>query len=456
MKANHELMAREVFDSGYERVRYETTKFPFYDIGSVISYLIKYAKKKYSANPNLISHFRQQQSAPLPGNNMAVCRGAHCDEPGLSLSMVGDLIWMRKGWGSFLSREVLDFLKGRHIVLGNLETPVSPSKKVIEYMPDLFSFNSPPVMLDHLAECFTAVSIINNHSLDQGMAGLCETRQELDKRNVLHVGAYEPGQEQGYVMIHKGRWRVALLAYGWGLNHISQQEVTNSLRLNIMDLSDPSTTIDYSPIENHVRRAKQDGADLIVCSLHWGHEFEMYPTFHMMKIARELISRGVDVIMGHHPHVLHPFEIVDVNADRPFGFDNIQDSTRPEARRAVVAYSLGNFVSAMYMKECLQSCIFNLNYVRQDEHLVLDGVSYLPTRCVKARRGNFRRQVISILDELKKEDSPGLKRNLMQASGALQIIWAKHFCMKNPAAETAGSNIHENRSSVPCVYVSDK
>jgi poly-gamma-glutamate capsule biosynthesis protein CapA/YwtB (metallophosphatase superfamily) len=37
----------------------------------------------------------------------------------------------------------------------------------------------------------------------------------------------------------------------------------------------------------------------------------------------------VDVIMGHHPHVLQPFEIIDVNADRPFGFDNILDETEP-------------------------------------------------------------------------------------------------------------------------------
>jgi poly-gamma-glutamate synthesis protein (capsule biosynthesis protein) len=70
-------------------------------------------------------------------------------------------------------------------------------------------------------------------------------------------------------------------------------------------------------MEKHIDSAKKDRADLILWSLHWGHEFEMYPTFHMMQIARELISKGVDVIMGHHPHVLHPFEIVDVNAERP-------------------------------------------------------------------------------------------------------------------------------------------
>ena len=430
MTDNHELMAQEVFGYSYERIRYEVTKFPFYDIGSVAGYLIKYVKKKYSANPNLIRHFRQHQSVPLSNNNIDVCRGAHCDEPDLRISMVGDLMWMRNGWESFLSKKVIEFLNGRDIVLGNLETPVSPSNRVIEYLPDLFSFNSPPAMLDHLAKCFTALSIINNHSLDQGLAGLCDTMRELDRRKVMHAGAYPLGQDQEYVMIHKGRWRVAFLAYGWGLNHISQQTISSTVRLNIMDLSGPLKSIDYSIIEKHISSAKENKADLIICSLHWGHEFEMYPTFHMMKLARELISKGVDVIMGHHPHVLQPFEIVDVNADRPFSFDNIQDSTNPEARRALVAYSLGNFVSAMYTRECLQSCIFNLNYVRQNKQLILGSVSYLPTFCSKTHKGESSSRVVSILDELRKECPSGLKKELVAGLRGITEHLGKAFLIE--------------------------
>ncbi len=413
MTDKHGLMSQEVFESTWERVRYEVTKFPFSDLRSSADYLIKYARKKYSANPQLITHFMQWQSAPLPLNTSANCTAASCVGPDLRISMVGDMMWMRKGWRSFLSTEVLAFLEGRDIVLGNLETPVSPSHKVIECMPDLFSFNSPSAMLDHLAECFTAVSIVNNHSLDQGIAALCETMQELDKRGLLHAGAYAPDHDREYVMIHKGRWRIAFLAYAWGLNHISPQEINSPVRLNVMDLSDPLKPTDYSIMEKHIDSAKKDRADLILWSLHWGHEFEMYPTFHMMQIARELISKGVDVIMGHHPHVLHPFEIVDVNAERPFGFDNIQDSTRPEARKVVIAYSLGNFVSAMYTRECLQSCIFNINYISREDRLILDGVSYLPTFCLKTYRGALMRQVVSIPDALKKDHPLGRERDLI-------------------------------------------
>jgi hypothetical protein len=41
----------------------------------------------------------------------------------------------------------------------------------------------------------------------------------------------------------------------------------------------------------------------------------------------------------------------------------------------VVIYSLGNFVSAMYTRECLESSVFNLDFLHVDDRLILDSVS---------------------------------------------------------------------------------
>lgn len=330
--------------------------------------------------------------------------------PALKISMGGDIMWMRKGWSDFISEEVLSFLQSRDIVLGNLETPVSPSHKVNEYMPDLFSFNSPPEMLDQLARCFTAVSIVNNHCLDQGIEGLHNTIRELDARNILHAGAsvYSHGRE--YEVIKKNGCSVAFLAYAWGLNRGRLPRVADSARLNIINLCDPSAATDYSMVREHIRRARLEGAQLVICSLHWGHEFELYPTYHMLKVARHLVSLGIDVIMGHHPHVLQPFEVIDVNADRPVDFDNIRDETEPKARKAVVIYSLGNFVSAMYTRECLQSSVFNLDFLPENDRLVLDSVSYIPIYCIKKSGGKFSPKVVAVFEELKKHHPPHMKR----------------------------------------------
>jgi poly-gamma-glutamate capsule biosynthesis protein CapA/YwtB (metallophosphatase superfamily) len=428
MTENCEALAGEVFHHAFEQVRYEIYRFPFYDVRSDIRYLSKYFLKKHSVNPSLARHFIQKNKRPFAGCYLPA-RGKAIDSlPALKISMTGDIMWMRKGWSDFISDEVLSFLQSRDIVLGNLETPVSPSHKVNEYLPDLFSYNSPPEMLDQLARCFTAVSLVNNHCLDQGINGLHNTIRELDSRKILHAGAGVANDGREYEVIGKNGFRVAFLAYAWGLNRGTRRpEPSGAVRLNIMNLCDPSATTDYSLVREHIRRARLERAQLVICSLHWGHEFELYPTYHMMKVARHLISLGVDVIMGHHPHVLQPFEVIDVNADRPIGFDNIRDENEPKARKGVVIYSLGNFVTAMYTRECLQSIIFNLDFRHGNDRLVLDSVSGMPIYCMKRYNGKFSPKVVALSEELKKRHPPHVKRVFKESCRDMAKLLGRPF-----------------------------
>lgn len=396
-------MAREVFAKSYERIRYETTKFSICDISSTIQYLRKFRHKKYSVNPAIRRHFTRQRNTSIPWSTRANLKEQATPMPTLRISMVGDIMWMRKGWGSFLSEEVRSFLSQRDIVLGNLKTPVSTDHNVIECLPDLFSYNSPTSLLDHLAHYFTALSVVNNHCLDQGVAGLRNTLRELDGRNILHAGVCAEDRGRGYTLIRKNGSAVAFLSYAWGLNRGKDSRFRDPLRLNLLNLCDPSKPTDYALVEEHVRQARAEQAELIVCSLHWGHEFEMYPTYHMMTIARQLVARGVDVIMGHHPHVVQPFEIIEVNADRQFAFDNVQDLDRPGYRRAIIVYSLGNFVSAMYTRECKESIIFNIDLVRTAGGLALGSIDYIPVYCMRRPKGGESgAYVVDVLKELNK------------------------------------------------------
>ncbi len=417
-------MAREVFHHGFERVRYEIHPFPLSDIRSDIRYLLKYLFKKHSVNPSLAGHFLQKTASPFSNRKLNAPMEVS-SVTALKISMVGDILWMRKGWKDFISEEVLSFLQGRDIVLGNLETPVSSVNKVNEYLPDLLSFNSPPEMLDQLARCFSAVSIVNNHCLDQGIAGLRDTIRELDARNIRHAGACVDDHGRAYEVVGKNGCLVAFLAYAWGLNRGRRPKAGDPPQLNLLNLCDPSAEIDYSLVREHIRKARREGAQLIICSLHWGHEFELYPTYHQMKVARHLVSLGVDVIMGHHPHVLQPFEIIDVNADRPFDFNNIRDELQPQERKAVVMYSLGNFVSAMYTRECLQSSVFNLDFFHAGGRFVLDAVSFLPIYCMKRSSGKFEPKVVALQEELKKRCAPHRKRALRENYGNISAHLGK-------------------------------
>jgi len=89
--------------------------------------------------------------------------------------------------------------------------------------------------------------------------------------------------------------------------------------------------------------------DFKIVSLHWGHEYEYYPTIAQAKLAREIVALGADVIVGSHPHVQQPIEICEVNGYRSVKSQaspcQLKDSHSQIPRKALIIYSLGNFIT---------------------------------------------------------------------------------------------------------------
>jgi poly-gamma-glutamate synthesis protein (capsule biosynthesis protein) len=71
--------------------------------------------------------------------------------------------------------------------------------------------------------------------------------------------------------------------------------------------------------------------DFVIAQLHWGMEYELYPTPEQVDIAHAMAELGVDAIVGHHPHVLQPLEL----------YRTVRDPDRV----VPVAYSLGNLTN---------------------------------------------------------------------------------------------------------------
>lgn len=61
-------------------------------------------------------------------------------------------------------------------------------------------------------------------------------------------------------------------------------------------------------IERTINRIKEQKVDYIIVSLHWGQEFINIPAVQQINDARSIINMGVDIIHGHHSHVIMPFE----------------------------------------------------------------------------------------------------------------------------------------------------
>ena len=103
---------------------------------------------------------------------------------------------------------------------------------------------------------------------------------------------------------------------------------------NGLSLPDDSEVIlvrakDESLIQQRIIAAKKK-ADVVIVSAHWGNEYTHEPTDYQRELAGKIASWGADVIIGTHPHVIQPVEYI----------------TNSDGRQTLVAYSLGNFISA--------------------------------------------------------------------------------------------------------------
>jgi len=212
--------------------------------------------------------------------------------------------------------DVEPLIQGADIAFANLETPVAPTSG----QPGRpFRFNAPPELPAALkASGFTVLSTANNHAYDQGVQGVVETLERLRAEQLLPVGSgtTRPEAEQVRVLQVKGL-RVAFLGFtdlfNTNLNRNGNEPWVRPL--------DPDAAV-------AAVRAARAQADAVVVSIHWGVEYEHDPRPHQREVAARLCQAGADLILGTHPHVLQPVEMLSQGGNR-----------------TLVAYSLGNFIS---------------------------------------------------------------------------------------------------------------
>ncbi len=208
---------------------------------------------------------------------------------------------------------------------GNLETPIAGDERGFRGYP---LFNAPVALAEALAEAgFDILSTANNHSLDQGYAGLVHTLEILHLQGITPVGtAANQTQASAVVMSEKNGIKQAFLAYTYGTNGIPIP-ADKPYAVNL---------IQEERITEEIGTARAMGADIVTVSLHFGNEYQRKPSQQQQQLARFCIDAGADLVLGHHPHVVQPYERYTTTRE---------DGT---IREGVIIYSLGNFISNQF------------------------------------------------------------------------------------------------------------
>lgn len=239
------------------------------------------------------------------------------------LVFVGDIMTHPNIVKSFENKDILfdlkDYLKG-DIVFANLEFTVDTNKPPMPY-PE---FNGSIEYLRYFFNYFNLFSVANNHAYDQGAQAEAETIAEIERNNKLIIGGSTNSKYIKPLITNINNIPIFLSAYTMLDNGISYRSNENGY-FYFMNF--------FPKKEDLIEKIKDDlklatNNELKIISLHFGLEYTTKPEEKTIKIARDLIENGVDIIIGHHPHVPRCSEIYE-------GTNH----------KGIIIYSLGNFIA---------------------------------------------------------------------------------------------------------------
>jgi poly-gamma-glutamate capsule biosynthesis protein CapA/YwtB (metallophosphatase superfamily) len=335
-------------------------------------YLRKYAEGRATAPTELLAHMERAR---------AVIRRERQTSTGsaqaVTVAFAGDLMWLRRGWDDYPDAALLDELRCSDAVVANLESPVAQGLDVPALLPDYVRYNSAPGLVQALKRAdgrpvLTAVSVANNHALDRGDEGLSRTLAFLEREGVVAVGA-GPKESPHWKPMRVGPFTLGLYAACWGTNDPAAAPASAWRVETLPGLAPPGARpVDLDAARAALSQMASAGVDLKVVLLHWGHEYELYPSPLQLVVARELAAAGADLVVGTHPHVPQPAEVCEVlpGGRGPAGSTCVMDSSGAHARRALILYSLGNFASAMVTVPTQVGVVERLRLWRDDHGLV--------------------------------------------------------------------------------------
>jgi poly-gamma-glutamate capsule biosynthesis protein CapA/YwtB (metallophosphatase superfamily) len=191
-------------------------------------------------------------------------------------------------------------LGGVDLALCHLEVPLVGDGQQVTGYP---SFHAPRELANAIAGAgYDGCSTASNHSLDGGRPAIDATLATFDTLGLGHVGtARSPEEDVAPRLYSLDGVVVAHLSYSYGFNGYEPPADAPW----VVDRIDPAV------IARDATAARAAGAHLVVVSLHWGTEYQHDPDTFQRDTAAAVTAIGdVDLVIGHHAHVVQPVEQV--------------------------------------------------------------------------------------------------------------------------------------------------
>lgn len=308
-----------------------------------------------------------------------------------TISAVGDMLMHMpvistgaQGDGSYdfasIFRYFSDYIQSADYAVGNLETTLAGTQNGFPYS-GYPNFNCPDGIIDSMKTAgFDGILTANNHSYDTKSVGFRRTYQTISQRNLDIFGTKGNADDPNFLIAQCNGINIAMSCYTYEDHAGVNEKAPNGWLMTKEDAplinAFDYTNLDlfYEEIQNNLSEMEEAGADAYILFIHWGDEYQLQQNSTQSAMAQKLCDLGVDVIIGGHPHVVQPVELLT--------------STLDETQKTVCLYSLGNAVSNQRLGyiDRIQTAhtedglLFSVTFAKySDGTVILESATAIPT-----------------------------------------------------------------------------
>ena len=289
------------------------------------------------------------------------------------------------------------YIQAADYAVANLETTLAGTAYKYSGYP---AFNCPDQIVDGVKDTgFDMLLTANNHCYDTRTKGFHRTLEVLNGAGMDHLGTVDSQEEAQYLVKDINGIRVGMVCYTYEDNADPQVMAPNGITMSNADEVLINTFYNndldtfYTRIQGQINEMKEAGAEAIVLYIHWGVEYQLKENETQNTIAQKMCDLGVDVIVGGHPHVVQPMELLT--------------STTDETHKTLCIYSVGNALSnqrrdlmRLDTGHTEDGIVFNFTFSKYSDGTVrVESADVLPTWVYKYRSGGKDAYSVYPLDD---------------------------------------------------------
>lgn len=297
-------------------------------------------------------------------------------KPIISLAAQGDGTYNFDFIFTYLS----EYTQSADYALANLETTLAGDSKPYQGNP---LFNCPDEIVDACKNAgLDMLLTANNHSFDTGWDGYVRTLEVVQSAGLDTLGTMAEAEDPKYLIKEINGIKIGMLCYtyetsngGGNTPSLNGIPMTGATYDNINCYNPNNVEPMYQEVEQYLAEMEAAGVEATVLYIHWGpQEYALTANALHVKMSQRLCDLGIDVIVGGHPHVVQPMDL-------------LTSTTDPE-HKTVVLYSMGNAVSNQRKGNLSQvttahtedGVLFSITFCKySDGRVYLDSVELMPT-----------------------------------------------------------------------------